>query len=80
MTEFGCLLGVKEGHHNVIRAMKKLVWLRIMKESHNKQGSIVYGLVDTLRMHVRYDEDNSLQDDLNKLFKEGNAIIEKRSL
>ena len=23
LTEFGCLLGVKEGHHNVILAMKK---------------------------------------------------------
>ena len=51
-----------------------------MKASRNQQGLIVYGLVDTLRIHIRYDENDSLQDDLNRLFKEGNTIIEKRGL
>ena len=77
LIEYGCLLRIKGGHHNVILAMKKLVWLRIMKPSCNQQGSIVYGLVDTLRIHIRYDEDDSLQNDLDRLFKEGNAIVEK---
>ena len=64
LSEYGCLLGVKVGHHNVKIAMNKLVCLKIMKESRNKQGSTVYGLVDTLRIHIRYDEDDSLQDDV----------------
>ena len=49
-----------------------------MKASCNQQGSIVYGLVDTLRIHIRYDEDDSLQEDLDRLFREGNNIIKKR--
>ena len=40
----------------------------------------VYGLVDTLRIHIRYDEDDSLEDDLNRLFAEGKAVIKERSL
>ena len=51
-----------------------------MKASCNKKGSIVYGLVDMLRIHIRYNEDNSLQDDLDRLFKEGNAEFEKEFL
>ena len=80
LTEFECLLGVKEGHHNVILVMEKLVWLIIMKVSCNQQGSIVYGFVDTLRIHLRYDEekDDSIQKDLDRLFREGNDIIKKR--
>ena len=39
-----------------------------MKESLNNQGSTVYGLADTLRIHIRYDEDDSIEDELNKFF------------
>ena len=80
LSQYGCLFRVKPGHHNVDIAMKKLVQLRIMKGSLGKQGLIVYSLVDTLRIHIRYDEDDSLEDELNRLFMEGNAAIEARSL
>ena len=80
LSEYRCLLGVKAGHHNVKISMNKLVCWRIMKESRNKQVSTVYSLVDTLRIHIRYDEDDSLQDDLDRLFKKGNAVIDERNL
>ena len=80
LSQYGCLLGVKPGHHNVDIAMKKLVQLRIMKRFFGKQGSTVYGLVDTLRIHIRYDEDDSLEDELDRLFTEGNAAVNARSL
>ena len=51
-----------------------------MKASRNQKGLIVYGLVNTLRIYIRYNEDDSLQDNLNRLFKERNAEIEKRGL
>ena len=64
-TEFGVLLGVREPNHNVELAIEKLVQLRIMQEFTNQQGSTAYGLVTTLRIHLRYDpvEDDSLQED-----------------
>ena len=80
LLQYGCLLGVKPGHHNVDITMKKLVQLRIMRGSLDKQGLTVYGLVDTLRIHIQYDEDDSLKDELNRLFTEENAAIEARSL
>ena len=48
-----------------------------MKKYRNRQGSLVYGLVDTLHIHIRYNEDDSLQEDLNRLFREGNDKIKK---
>ena len=80
LSEYRCLLGVKAGHHNVKISMNKLVCWRIMKESRNKQGLIVYGLVDTLRIHIQYNEDDSLEDDLDRLFTEGSTAINARSL
>ena len=79
VTEFGFLLGVKENHHNVKLAIEKLVQLRIMEEFTNLQGATAYGLVSTLRIHLRYDPDDSLQEDLNRSFREGHDIINKRS-
>ena len=49
-----------------------------MKESLDKQSLTIYGPVDTLRMNIRYDEDDSIEDELNKLFLVGNAAIEAR--
>ena len=49
-----------------------------MKEFRNRQGSTDYGLVDTLRIHLWYDEDDNLQEDLDRLFRKGNEIIKKR--
>ena len=81
-TEFGVLFGVVENNHNVKLAIKKLVHLRIMKEFCDNQGSVVYGLVDTLQIHLRYEEevDDSIQRDLDRLFRGSNAIIKERSL
>ena len=81
-TEFGVLLGVMENNHNVKLAIKKLIQLKIMKKFHDHQGSVVYGLVDTLHIHLRYEDevDDSIQRDLDKLYREGNDIIKKRGL
>ena len=78
LTEFGLLLGVMENNHNVKLVIKKLIQLKIMKDFHNRQGSIVYSLVDTLCIHIRYDEDDSLQKDLDSSFREGIDIIKER--
>ena len=53
LPQYGCLLGVKPGHHSIDIEMDKLVQLRIMKESLDNQGLTVYSLADTLRMHIR---------------------------
>ena len=78
-TEFGILLGVRENHHNVKLAIEKLVHLRIMEKRTNQQGATTYGLVSTLRIHLRYDPDDSLQEDLDRSYREGHDIINKRS-
>ena len=70
----------KPGHHNVDIGMKKLVQLRITKESLNKQGLTVYGLVNMLCIHIWYNENNSIKEEPNKLFLEGNVAIEARSI
>ena len=78
-TEFGLLLGLRENHHNVKLAMEKLVQLRIMQKCTNRQGATTYGLVPTLRIHLRYGPDDSLQEDLDQSYREGHDIIENRS-
>ena len=80
LQEYGSLVGVAPGHHNVDIEMEKLIQLRIMKESLNNQGSKVYGLVDMIHIHIQYDKDDSIEDELNKLFLQGNAAIEARNI
>ena len=77
-AQFCVLLGVKDPNHNVKLALEKLVQLRIMQEQTNKQGATAYGLVTTLRIHLRYDPDESLEEDLNTSFREGHDIINSR--
>ena len=43
-----------------------------MRESLNGQDLKVYGIVDMIRLHIRYNEDNSIEDELNELFLEEN--------
>ena len=80
-TEFGILFGVVANNHNIKLAIKKLIYLRMMKASTDGQGLVVYGLVDRLKMHLRYEAevDDSIERDLNRLYREGNAIIKERS-
>ena len=80
--EFGLLLRVVENNHNVKLAIKKLIQLRIMKKIHNQQCSAVYSLVDTPRIHLWYEDevDDSIQRDLDRLYRESNDIFEKRGL
>ena len=79
-TELGILFGVVTNNHNIRLAIKKLVYLRMMKASTDGQGSVVYGLVDTLIMYLRYEAevDDSIAKDLDWLYREGNAIINER--
>ena len=79
LPQYGCLLGVKSGHHNVDIGMNKLVQLKIMKESFDNQGSTVYGLADTLRIHIQYNEDDSIKDELNRLFMEGKRSVQNKN-
>ena len=77
-AQFCVLLGVKDPNHNVNLALEKLVQLRIMQELTNQQGATAYGLVTTLRIHLRYDPDESLEEELNTSFREGHDIINSR--
>ena len=78
--ELGILFRVVGNNHNMKLAIKKLVYLRMLKKSTDGQGSVVYRLVDTLKMHLRYEAevDDSIGDDLERLYREGNAIINER--
>ena len=78
LQQYGSLLGVAPGHHNVDITIEKLIRLAIMKESLNRQGLKVYGNVDMIRLHIWYNEDNSIKEQLNELFLEGNAAIKAR--
>ena len=78
LQEYGNLLVVAPGHHNVDIGMEKLIQLRIMKESLNSQGLKVCGIINMICLHSRYNEDNSIKDELNELFLEGNAAIKAR--
>ena len=78
--DLGILFGVVGKNHNIKLAIKKLVYLRMLKASTDGQGSVVYGLVDTLKMHLRYEAevDDSIRKDFDRLYREGNAVINKR--
>ena len=80
LPQYGSLRRVKSDNHNVDIGMEKLIRMRIMKESLNNQGSKVYGLVDMIHIHIQYDKDDSIEDELNKLFLQGNAAIEARNI
>ena len=59
-----------------------MIDLRILKKTTNSQGSVVYVLVDMLKMHLRYEADaeveESIGEDLERLYREGNDIINAR--
>ena len=80
LPQYRSLLGVALGHHNVDIGMEMLVQLGVMKESLNGQGLKFYGIVDMICIYIRYDEDDSIKDELNKLFLEGNAAIEAKKI
>ena len=60
--------------------MEKLIQLRIMEESDNRQGLKVYSIVDIIRLQIWYEEDNSIKEQFIQLFLEGNAIIKARRI
>ena len=53
-----------------------------MRKSKDSRGSVVYLLVDMLKMHLRYETDaeteKSIGKDLKRLYREGNNIIDER--
>ena len=73
-------LGVAPAHHNIDIAMKKLIQLGIMEKSDNSQGLKVYRNVDMIRLHIWYEEDDSIEEKLRQLFLEGNTVIEARRI
>ena len=81
-TELSLLFGVVGNNHNTKLAIEKLMYLRILKKTTDSQGSEVYVLVDMLKMHLRYEEDaeveESIGEDLERLYREDNDIINAR--
>ena len=51
-----------------------------MKKFQDNQGSVVYKLVDKLRIHLQYKEevDDNIERDLNRLYREGNNIYQQK--
>ena len=49
-----------------------------MKESVNIQCLNVFGIVDTIRLHIGYDKDGSIEEQLNALFLEGKGGNQSR--
>ena len=80
LQQFGSLLGVAPSHHNIDIAKENLIQLGIMEESDNHTGLKVYGIVDMIHLHIRYEEDDSIEEQLTQLFLEGNAAIKARKI
>ena len=80
LQQFGSFLWVAPGHHNVVITIEKLIQLGIMEEFVNSQGFKVYGIVDMIRLHIRYDEDDSIKEQLTQLILERNVVIDKRRI
>ena len=81
-TELSLIFGVLGENHNTVLALDKLIDVRILRKSKDEGGSEVYVLVDMLKMHLRYETDaeteESIGKDLQRLYREGNLIIEAR--
>ena len=80
--DLSLLFGVKHPNHNTKLAIEKLIDVRILKETTDDRGLEVYLFVDSLQMHLRYKADHmveeSIGEDLKKLFQHGNDIINAR--
>ena len=81
-TELSLIFGVLGDNHNTNLALDKLIDVRILRKSKDEGGSEVYVLVDMLKMHLRYEVDAEIEEsigkDLQRLYREGNLIIESR--
>ena len=60
--------------------MDWLIQLGIMEESNNSIGTKVYGIVDMIRLHICYEEDNGIELQLAQLLLEGKAAIAARKI
>ena len=80
--ELSLLFEVVGNNHNTKLAIEKLIYLRTLKKTNDSQGSVVYMLVDMLKIHLRYEEDaeaeDSIGEDFERLYREGNDIINAR--
>ena len=83
-TELSCIFGVLRDNHNTNLALEKLIDVRILRKSNDERGSIVYVLIDMLKMNLRYKADaeieESVRNNLEQLYREGNLIIKKKDI
>ena len=81
-ADLSLIFGVRGDNHNTKLAIEKLIDVRILKKTTDNKDSEVYVFVDMLQMHLRYETDakveESIEKDLKRLYREGNAIINAR--
>ena len=80
LRKFGMLLGLATPHHNIDIAKDWLIQLEILEESDNSIGMKVYGIVEMIRLHIRYEKDNGIENQLTQLLLEGNTTIKARKI
>ena len=81
-SDLSLIFGVKGPNHNTKLAIEKLIDVRILKKTTDDRGSEVYAFVDMLQIHLWYEADatveESIEEDLKRLYKDGNNIINAR--
>ena len=68
--------------HNTKLALEKLMEVRVVASTTDDEGDEVFGLVDTLQMHLQYESNSALEArikaDLKRLYNEGHDTIQAR--
>ena len=73
---------VAPNNHNTKLALEKLMEVRVVASTTDDDGDEVFGLVDTLQMHLQYESNSALEArvkaDLKRLYNEGTGVIKTR--
>ena len=73
---------VAPNNHNTKLALEKLMEVRVVASTTDNDGDEVFGLVDTLQMHLQYESNSALEArvkaDLKRLYNEGTGVIKTR--
>ena len=62
LQKFGMLLRLATPHHNKEIAKDYLICLEIMGESDNSIAVKVYGIVEMIRLHIQYEENDGIEE------------------
>ena len=74
------LLGLATKHHNMDIAMKLLLKSGLMKEYENNYGENKYGIVEWISEHIRFENEDGIEEELTAMLSAGKAATNARIL